>query len=219
MIYEKRHLPINGIAFVGVLILFLILKSMDIFLPSWNIPITIVKGITSAIPFGLAVYATSKRTDFFNTGFSLVLFIYLVGDILIRINFVAGVIAFFIANLLMSFVYVKIGKFSKAQLMVYLISLVVALVILTFFRDSLGNNFYPILIYCFVVLFMAISSLGMTNMVKVGSFLFLISDILLGVGLAGFGNQVISFISLGLYYMAICILANITYKRSILSME
>lgn len=219
MIYEKRHLPINGIAFVGVLILFLILKSMDIFLPSWNIPITIVKGITSAIPFGLAVYATSKRTDFFNTGFSLVLFIYLVGDILIRINFVAGVIAFFIANLLMSFVYVKIGKFSKAQLMVYLISLVVALVILTFFRDSLGNNFYPILIYCFVVLFMAISSLGMANMVKIGSFLFLISDILLGVGLTKFGNQYISFISLGLYYIAICVLANTVYKRSILSMK
>lgn len=219
MIYEKRHLPINGIAFVGVLILFLILKSMDIFLPSWNIPITIVKGITSAIPFGLAVYATSKRPDFFNTGFSLVLFIYLVGDILIRINFVAGVIAFFIANLLMSFVYVKIGKFSKAQLMVYLISLVVALVILTFFRDSLGNNFYPILIYCFVVLFMAISSLGMTNMVKVGSFLFLISDILLGVGLTKFGNQYISFVSLGLYYIAICVLANTVYKRSILSMK
>lgn len=219
MIYEKRHLPINGIAFVGVLILFLILKSMDIFLPSWNIPITIVKGITSAIPFGLAVYATSKRPDFFNTGFSLVLFIYLVGDILIRINFVAGVIAFFIANLLMSFVYVKIGQFSKAQLMVYLISLVVALVILTFFRDSLGNNFYPILIYCFVVLFMAISSLGMTNMVKVGSFLFLISDILLGVGLTEFGNQYISFVSLGLYYIAICVLANTVYKRSILSMK
>ena len=219
MIYEKRHLPINGIAFVGVLILFLILKSIDIFLPSWNIPITIVKGITSAIPFGLAVYATSKRPDFFNTGFSLVLFIYLVGDILIRINFVAGVIAFFIANLLMSFVYVKIGKFSKAQLMVYLISLVVALVILTFFRDSLGNNFYPILIYCFVVLFMAISSLGMTNMVKVGSFLFLISDILLGVGLTKFGNQYISFVSLGLYYIAICVLANTVYKRSILSMK
>lgn len=219
MIYEKRHLPINGIAFVGVLILFLILKSMDIFLPSWNIPITIVKGITSAIPFGLAVYATSKRPDFFNTGFSLVLFIYLVGDILIRINFVAGVIAFFIANLLMSFVYVKIGKFSKAQLMVYLISLVVALVILTFFRDSLGNNFYPILIYCFVVLFMAISSLGMANMVKIGSFLFLISDILLGVGLTEFGNQYISFVSLGLYYIAICVLANTVYKRSILSME
>lgn len=219
MIYEKRHLPINGIAFVGVLILFLILKSMDIFLPSWNIPITIVKGITSAIPFGLAVYATSKRPDFFNTGFSLVLFIYLVGDILIRINFVAGVIAFFIANLLMSFVYVKIGKFSKAQLMVYLISLVVALVILTFFRDSLGNNFYPILIYCFVVLFMAISSLGMTNMVKIGSFLFLISDILLGVGLTKFGNQYISFVSLGLYYIAICVLANTVYKRSILSMK
>ena len=219
MIYEKRHLPINGIAFVGVLILFLILKSMDIFLPSWNIPITIVKGITSAVPFGLAVYATSKRPDFFNTGFSLVLFIYLVGDILIRINFVAGVIAFFIANLLMSFVYVKIGKFSKAQLMVYLISLVVALVILTFFRDSLGNNFYPILIYCFVVLFMAISSLGMANMVKVGSFLFLISDILLGVGLTKFGNQYISFVSLGLYYIAICVLANTVYKRSILSMK
>ena len=192
---------------------------MDIFLPSWNIPITIVKGITSAIPFGLAVYATSKRPDFFNTGFSLVLFIYLVGDILIRINFVAGVIAFFIANLLMSFVYVKIGQFSKAQLMVYLISLVVALVILTFFRDSLGNNFYPILIYCFVVLFMAISSLGMTNMVKVGSFLFLISDILLGVGLTEFGNQYISFVSLGLYYIAICVLANTVYKRSILSMK
>ena len=219
MIYEKRHLPINGIAFVGVLILFLILKSMDIFLPSWNIPITIVKGITSAIPFGLAVYATSKRPDFFNTGFSLVLFIYLVGDILIRINFVAGVIAFFIANLLMSFVYVKIGQFSKAQLMVYLISLVVALVILTFFRDSLGNNFYPILIYCFVVLFMAISSLGMANMVKIGSFLFLISDILLGVGLTEFGNQYISFVSLGLYYIAICVLANTVYKRSILSMK
>ena len=219
MIYEKRHLPINGIAFVGVLILFLILKSMDIFLPSWNIPITIVKGITSAIPFGLAVYATSKRPDFFNTGFSLVLFIYLVGDILIRVNFVAGVIAFFIANLLMSFVYVKIGQFSKAQLMVYLISLVVALVILTFFRDSLGNNFYPILIYCFVVLFMAISSLGMANMVKIGSFLFLISDILLGVGLTEFGNQYISFVSLGLYYIAICVLANTVYKRSILSMK
>ena len=219
MIYEKRHLPINGIAFVGVLILFLILKSMDIFLPSWNIPITIVKGITSAIPFGLAVYATSKRPDFFNTGFSLVLFIYLVGDILIRVNFVAGVIAFFIANLLMSFVYVKIGQFSKAQLMVYLISLVVALVILTFFRDSLGNNFYPILIYCFVVLFMAISSLGMANMVKIGSFLFLISDILLGVGLTKFGNQYISFVSLGLYYIAICVLANTVYKRSILSMK
>ena len=192
---------------------------MDIFLPSWNIPITIVKGITSAIPFGLAVYATSKRPDFFNTGFSLVLFIYLVGDILIRVNFVAGVIAFFIANLLMSFVYVKIGKFSKAQLMVYLISLVVALVILTFFRDSLGNNFYPILIYCFVVLFMAISSLGMANMVKIGSFLFLISDILLGVGLTEFGNQYISFVSLGLYYIAICVLANTVYKRSILSMK
>lgn len=219
MIYEKRHLPINGIAFVGVLILFLILKSIDIFLPSWNIPITILKGITSAIPFGLAVYASIKRPDFFNIGFAVVLFYYLVGDVLIRVNFVAGVVAFFIANLLMSIVYVKIGKFSKTQLMIYLISLVVALVILAIFRDSLSNTFFPILIYCFVVLFMAISSLGMANMVKIGSFLFLISDILLGVGLAGFGNQVISFISLGLYYIAICILANTTYKRSILSME
>lgn len=215
MPYEKKQLPINAICFVGVLILFLILKSIEIFLPTWNIPITIVKGIASSIPFGLAVFATTKRPDFFNTGFSVVLFAYLIGDILIRINFVAGVVAFLIANLLMSGIFLRIGKFSKLQLILYLLALVVCLVILIVFKDALGSVFYPVLVYTFVVLFMMISSLGMPPMVKIGAILFFISDLLLGVGLTEFGNQIISFISLGLYYIAICTLANVVYRRSL----
>lgn len=215
MIHEKKTLPLNAICFTGVFILFLILKSVEIFLPTWNIPITIIKGITSAIPFGLAFYATIKRPDFFDIGFSIVLFIYLIGDILIRINFVAGVIAFLLANLLMSGIFVKIGKFSKSQLMLYLISLVVCLVILIVFKDGLENSFYPILVYTFVVLFMMISSLGMSKMIRIGAILFFISDLLLGIGVAGFGNVILSIISLGTYYIAICTLANVVYRRSI----
>jgi hypothetical protein len=37
---------------------------------------------------------------------------------------------------------------------------------------------------------------------------------LLGIGLAGFKNPILSFISLGLYYLAISILANVVYKNS-----
>ena len=215
MPHERRQLPINAICFVGVLILFSILKSIEIFLPTWNIPITIVKGITSAIPLGLAIFATTQRPDFFNIGFSVVLFAYFIGDILIRINFVAGVVAFLIANLLMSGIFLRIGKFSKLQLILYLLALVVCLVILIVFKDTLGSVFYPVLVYTFVVLFMMISSLGMQPMVRIGAIFFFISDLLLGVGLTDFGNQVISFISLGLYYIAICTFANVVYKRSL----
>lgn len=215
MTYEKRQLPINTICFVGVLILFLVLEAIENFMPAWNIPIIIVKGLASAIPVGLAIFSSTKRPDAFNIGFSIVLFVYFLGDIFIRINFVAGVVAFFIANLLMSAIFLKISKFSMWQLILYLICLVLALVILIFFKDFLTNLFYPILIYSFVVIFMMVTSLRMRPMVKIGAIIFFISDFLLGVGLAGFGNPILSFISLGLYYIAISILANVVYKRSL----
>ena len=92
--------------------------------------------------------------------------------------------------------------------------LIIGLVILILFKESLTTFFYPILVYAFIVIFMMISSLGMQPMVRIGAIVFFVSDLLLGVGLAGFGNPVLSFISLGLYYIAICILANTAYKRT-----
>lgn len=214
MTFKKTAFPVNRICFVGVLILFLILESLEIFLPTWNIPITIIKGLTSIIPVALALYATIKLPDFFNIAFTIVLFAYFIGDILIRINFVAGVVAFFIANLLMSLIFVKSRGFSKSQLLLYLFSLVIALVIFIIFKETLGIFFYPVLVYAFVLIFMLISSISMPHLIRIGAIVFFISDLLLGVGLAGFGNTVVSFISLGLYYIAICILANAAYKRT-----
>lgn len=211
---SQRKLPLNAICFVGVLISFLILECIENFMPTWEIPIIVIKGITSAIPLGLVIFSAIKLPDYFNIGFSVVLFSYFIGDILIRINFVAGVIAFFVANLLMSVVFLKIGKFSRLQLIIYLVALIIGLIILIIFKESLTGFFYPILVYAFIVIFMMISSLGMQPMVKIGAIVFFVSDLLLGVGLAGFGNPVLSFISLGLYYIAICLLANAAYKRS-----
>ena len=95
---SQRKLPVNAICFVGVLISFLILECIENFMPTWKIPIIVVKGLTSAIPVGLALFSAIKLPDYFNIGFTSVLFTYFIGDILIRINFVAGVIAFFVAS-------------------------------------------------------------------------------------------------------------------------
>ena len=214
MVSKKKQFSLNWICFVGVIILFLVLECLENFMPQWKIPIIIVKGLTSAIPLGLAVYSTIKSPDFFNVGFATVLFVYFLGDVLIRINFVAGVVAFFIANLFMSLVFLRFGKFTWAQFVTYLLSLIISLVLLILFKEALTSFFYPVLIYAFIVLFMLVSSFGMRPMVKIGAIIFFVSDVLLGVGLAGFGNPVLSFVSLGLYYIAICILSNVVYKRS-----
>lgn len=214
MTVKNRKIPVNALAFICVAILFLILEAIENFLPTWEIPIILVKALTSLIPFGLAFYGTLKQPNFQNIGFTSVLFTYLIGDILIRINFTSGVIAFFIANLLISGIFLKIGKFSIFQLFVYLISLVVVLIGLIIFKEPLGTTFYPILIYAFIVIFMMVSSFKMSFSIRLSAIIFFISDLLLGIGLAGFKNPILSFISLGLYYLAISILANVVYKNS-----
>lgn len=211
---HQKTLQVNFVCIIGIVILFLILECMDNFLPTWKIPIIILKGIISLIPFGLAFFSTLKNPDFFNAGITTVLFIYFIGDILIRINIIAGIISFFIANLLLSFVFLKTRGFSRAQLILYLFSMIFFLVILTFLKNNLANLFYPIMIYSFVLLFMLISSLRMSFGIKIAVFTFFVSDILLALGLTGLGNPVLSFFSLGIYYFSVTLFANIIYLRT-----
>lgn len=211
---RKKTVEPNFICITGIVILFLILECVENFLPSWEVPIIIIKGFTSLIPFGLALFSTLKYPDYFNVGVTTVLFVYFLGDVLIRINFVAGVISFFIANLLLAFVFLKIRGFSKSQLILYLFSMVVFLVILISLKNKLSTLFYPIMIYSFVLIFMFVSSLRMNFGIKIASLAFFVSDILLAVGLAGLGNPVLSFFSLGIYYFSITLFANNIYLRT-----
>ena len=50
--------------------------------------------------------------------------------------------------------------------------------------------------------------------IKIASLAFFVSDILLAVGLAGLGNPVLSFFSLGIYYFSITLFANNIYLRT-----
>ena len=64
---RKKTVEPNFICITGIVILFLILECVENFLPSWEVPIIIIKGFTSLIPFGLALFSTLKYPDYFKS--------------------------------------------------------------------------------------------------------------------------------------------------------
>ena len=147
----------------------------------------------------------------------------LIGDVLLAFShrgncFLIGLVSFLLGQLVYTYVFFSFGGFMPLDIVVYLLTLGLCLVLYSKAKLELGKMKIPVLVYMVIIILMFTSAISLaykngfsniiTIMICIGATLFLASDIVLAyVKFKPGVNKALRGINLSLYYMAQIILA------------
>ena len=203
------------------LLLILALLGVGLFLYFYKEKPLSIKIICSAIVFTYAISGALGASD--NAAFKLLmsigLFFCMIGDAAIYYSFKSGAVGFAVAHIFFVAAFFVGGLYlptytSRIFLLIIMIIMLVGTIIKFDIKNKLG--FY---VYCYTAIVSFMTALALCAPIKygltawtmtlaIGAVCFLISDILLALMASDILSKRINYISLPIYYLAICLLAH-----------
>ena len=196
-----------GIFSVFVFFLFLLHEYFLFAHHEWRGLEAVLKGVLSLFPFILCFLGwkenKSRLSFLFLSGFLLCL----LGDALINLFMEFAAVCYFAAHCIFVRCYLYFRKPKVWQFVVWIVVFLLICVFIQFVNVSLLLKVFGIL-YTFAMTAMVMFSVKIPKLLTIGSLIFFISDILLLRNFIYSETVVSHFFSLGLYYVAVMIIAS-----------
>lgn len=131
----------------------------------------------------LGLYALSQRAWLA----ALALFLCATGDVLLELNFIAGMAAFALGHIVYILCFLEWGRVlgpNKRDYPVAIIIVVISLAMLGWFFPGLGGMMIPVLIYQAIITIMVCTAMIVKApmLARLGAVIFMLSDTLIAVG-------------------------------------
>jgi uncharacterized membrane protein YhhN len=183
--------------------------------------------------FGLVYYLKNRQSGTFGKLMLISLAAGFVGDYVITVNFLGGMICFIVDHLLLIAAFLKLAKFTRKDIVIPTV-ISVPLIAFTFLFDRVGSMHLPVMVYTLIIATMLSKAWTASevkqlpelvrNLLPVGAVLFLISDFLLAIktfsdfgsivgklGITSFDPAAPELISTATYFFAQIIFASLIY--------
>lgn len=185
-----------------------------VFLPGAALPRALFKGLASLCPAALCLLGTRRNPGRLHAGLCAALLCCLVGDVTINLSMLAGIVFFAGAHVLLCAVFWRAAPPVRWQIALWaaLSALFITLAILL--RARTNRLLAPVIAYILVLTAMLSLSLRLHPQLRAGAIIFALSDFLLALN-AVVGKTTLShFIALGVYYIAVGILALLPWRAA-----
>lgn len=188
-------------------VLFFIEEAVVNLLPGSRLLLALCKGLTSLCPALLCLLGTRRSPSRLHIGLCLSLFACLVGDVAINLSMLAGIALFAGAHVMLCAVFFRTRPPVTWQLALWigLDALFIALAFAS--RKKAGSLMLPAMGYILVLCAMLTLALRQRPLLAVGAFIFALSDFLLARNAIMTRTPLSHFISLGVYYAAVGLMA------------
>lgn len=172
----------------------------------------VLKFLMSFIPFGLAYFGWKSNKNKLNFFITLGLFAYCVADAAINIVLVLGIVLYLLGHLFFIRAFLSIKKPVLIQYLCWGVFSIAVFCFIYFIPDVDYKLKVFTAVYILFVTAMATLSFGITRKIFAGGLIFWLSDILLIINIAaGFSDGLAHIFSLGIYYVAVLLLASEVY--------
>lgn len=166
----------------------------------------------SFIPFGLAYFGWKSNKNKLNFFITLGLFAYCVADAAINIVLILGIVLYLLGHLFFIRAFLSIKKPVLIQYLCWGVFSIAVFCFIYFIPDVDYKLKVFTAVYILFVTAMATLSFGITRKIFAGGLIFWLSDILLIINIAaGFSDGLAHIFSLGIYYVAVLLLASEVY--------
>lgn len=172
----------------------------------------VLKFLMSFIPFGLAYFGWKSNKNKLNFFITLGLFAYCVADAAINIVLILGIVLYLLGHLFFIRAFLSIKKPVLIQYLCWGVFSIAVFCFIYFIPDVDCKLKVFTAVYILFVTAMATLSFGITRKIFAGGLIFWLSDILLIINIAaGFSDGLAHIFSLGIYYVAVLLLASEVY--------
>lgn len=172
----------------------------------------VLKFLMSFIPFGLAYFGWKSNKNKLNFFITLGLFAYCVADAAINIVLILGIVLYLFGHLFFIRAFLSIKKPVLIQYLCWGVFSIAVFCFIYFIPDVDYKLKVFTAVYILFVTAMATLSFGITRKIFAGGLIFWLSDILLIINIAaGFSDGIAHIFSLGIYYVAVLLLASEVY--------
>lgn len=172
----------------------------------------VLKFLMSFIPFGLAYFGWKSNKNKLNFFITLGLFAYCVADAAINIVLILGIVLYLLGHLFFIRAFLSIKKPVLIQYLCWGVFSIAVFCFIYFIPDVDYKLKVFTAVYILFVTAMATLSFGITLKIFAGGLIFWLSDILLIINIAaGFSDGLAHIFSLGIYYVAVLLLASEVY--------
>ncbi len=172
----------------------------------------VLKFLMSFIPFGLAYFGWKSNKNKLNFFITLGLFAYCVADAAINIVLILGIVLYLFGHLFFIRAFLSIKKPVLIQYLCWGVFSIAVFCFIYFIPDVDYKLKVFTAVYILFVTAMATLSFGITRKIFAGGLIFWLSDILLIINIAaGFSDGLAHIFSLGIYYVAVLLLASEVY--------
>lgn len=172
----------------------------------------VLKFLMSFIPFGLAYFGWKSNKNKLNFFITLGLFAYCVADAAINIVLILGIVLYLLGHLFFIRAFLSIKKPVLIQYLCWGVFSIAVFCFIYFIPDVDYKLKVFTAVYILFVTAMATLSFGITRKIFAGGLIFWLSDILLIINIAaGFSDGLAHIFSLGIYYVAVLLLASEVY--------
>ena len=205
-----RRAPLLLLASMTV---FFVLEEAAVHYMPANAPLrALLKGLTSLCPALLCLLGARRSPSRLHIGLCLALLLCLVGDVAINLSMLAGIVFFAGAHVLLCAVYWRAMPAVRWQsaLWAALSAAFIALAVL--FRSRTGGLLPAIIAYILVLCAMITLSLRQRPLLRAGALIFALSDFLLARNIALGQTALSHFIALGVYYLAVGLIALVPWQ-------
>jgi len=172
----------------------------------------VLKFLMSFILFGLAYFGWKSNKNKLNFFITLGLFAYCVADAAINIVLILGIVLYLLGHLFFIRAFLSIKKPVLIQYLCWGVFSIAVFCFIYFIPDVDYKLKVFTAVYILFVTAMATLSFGITRKIFAGGLIFWLSDILLIINIAaGFSDGLAHIFSLGIYYVAVLLLASEVY--------
>ena len=192
--------------------LFIVMRFYAELLPDNTLIMSALKLAIGIITFLLALYGylknKSRLSGFIAAGIAALT----IADVVMSNNNVIGSLIHVAAYGLLCYAYMREEKIRKTQTVFIVILSIAAAQIVLSIKGDFGVLRYIAIIYCIAAILLLFSSFGLSRRILAGSVLLFISGLLVfNIQIRGEGF-IRHFVSLGVYYLAITVLASATIR-------
>ncbi|MGI6215157.1 MAG: lysoplasmalogenase family protein [Christensenellales bacterium] len=194
-------------AFALMLILGISYKKKDLQIKKPTKKTTLLKGATTCVAGGLALYSAVKYAGAYAYLVCIALFICALADMLLERYFALGAFVFTLGHVFYIAAFITKGSLKWASVFIFVLLALLAYVLFLWAKKRTDKNIAPIMAYTLVLNFMLSQALFTEPLAAAGAFLFAVSDSLIGLRIVKGTGKTNEIACISLYYAAQYLLA------------
>ena len=197
--YDKRP----AFFIFAIIALFMMQEVLFWLMPQYLMERSIIKALIGICLLALCYQGYNRQPSKLSLALLFSLIVFVAADIIINFNFGLAMALFALGHVILAINFMLFDRPEKWQWVFWIIASLIAVTAIYFIATPLGDIRYPMMGYGVILMMLFTMSLTLPKKIRIGSILFLISDVFLFVNEIRNASLFSHILALGIFYISL----------------